>query len=63
MFIKVILINKLVFLAFPCVILMQWPCDGPYQCGPSTNHLKRAKVQEVITSVNPKKSSGYEPHH
>jgi hypothetical protein len=31
-----------------------------YQLEPPINHLKRAEVQEVINSLNPKKSSGYD---
>jgi hypothetical protein len=31
----------------------------PYQLEPPINHLKRAQVQEVINSLNPKKSTGY----
>jgi hypothetical protein len=32
----------------------------PYQLKPPVNHLKRAEVQEVINSINLKKSSGYD---
>jgi hypothetical protein len=32
----------------------------PYQLKPPINRLKRAEVQEVINSLNPKKSSGYD---
>jgi hypothetical protein len=32
----------------------------PYQLEPPINRLKRAEVQEVINSLNPKKSSGYD---
>jgi hypothetical protein len=35
--------------------------DIPYQLEPQINRLKRAEVQEVINSLNPKKSSGYNP--
>jgi hypothetical protein len=35
--------------------------ETPYQLEPPFNHLKRAEVQEVIYSLNPKKSSGYDP--
>jgi hypothetical protein len=31
-----------------------------YQLEPPINHLKRAEVQEVGNSLNPKKSSGYD---
>jgi hypothetical protein len=30
----------------------------PYQLEPPINRLKRAEVQEIINSLNPKKSSG-----
>jgi hypothetical protein len=33
--------------------------ETPYQQEPPVNHLKRAEVQEVINSLNPKKSSSY----
>jgi hypothetical protein len=33
--------------------------ETPYQLEPPINHLKRDKVQEVINSQNPKKSSDY----
>jgi hypothetical protein len=33
----------------------------PYQLKPPVNRLKRTEVQEVINSINPKKSSGYNP--
>jgi hypothetical protein len=33
--------------------------DTPYQLEPPINRLKRAEVQEVNNSLNPKKSSGY----
>jgi hypothetical protein len=33
----------------------------PYQLKQPINHLKRTEVQEVINSINPKKSSGYNP--
>jgi hypothetical protein len=32
----------------------------PYQLEPPINCLERAEVQEVINSINPKKSSGYD---
>jgi hypothetical protein len=32
----------------------------PYQLKPPINCLKRAEVQEIINSLNPKKSSGYD---
>jgi hypothetical protein len=32
----------------------------PYQLESPINLLKRAEVQEVINSLNPKKSSGYD---
>jgi hypothetical protein len=32
----------------------------PYQLEPPNNSLKRTEVQEVINSLNPKKSSGYD---
>jgi hypothetical protein len=32
----------------------------PYQLKPPINRLKGAEVQEVINSLNPKKSSGYD---
>jgi hypothetical protein len=32
---------------------------SPYQLKPPINWIKRAEVQEVINSLNPKKSSGY----
>jgi hypothetical protein len=31
-----------------------------YQLKPPINRLKRAEAQEVINSLNPKKSSGYD---
>jgi hypothetical protein len=34
--------------------------ETPYQLEPPVNRLKRAEVQEVINSLNPKKSSGYD---
>jgi hypothetical protein len=34
--------------------------ETPYQQEPSLNHLKRAEVEEVFNSINPKKSSAYE---
>jgi hypothetical protein len=34
--------------------------ETPYQLKPPINCLKRAEVQEVINSLNPKKSSGYD---
>jgi hypothetical protein len=34
--------------------------ETPYQLKPPINRLKRAEVQEVINSLNPKKSSGYD---
>jgi hypothetical protein len=34
--------------------------ETPYQLEPPINRLKRAEVQEVINSLNPKKSSGYD---
>jgi hypothetical protein len=34
--------------------------ETPYQLQPPINRLKRALVQEVINSLNPKKSSGYD---
>jgi hypothetical protein len=34
--------------------------ETPYQLEPPINRLKRAEVQEVTNSLNPKKSSGYE---
>jgi hypothetical protein len=34
--------------------------ETPYQLEPPINCLKRAKVQEVINSLNPKTSSGYD---
>jgi hypothetical protein len=34
--------------------------ETPYQLEPPINHLKRAEVQEVINSLNPKKSSSYD---
>jgi hypothetical protein len=33
--------------------------SAPHQHEPPMNRLKRAEVQEVINSLNPKKSSGY----
>jgi hypothetical protein len=33
--------------------------ETPYQLEPPINRLKRTEVQEVINSLNPKKSSGY----
>jgi hypothetical protein len=33
--------------------------ETPYQLEPPINRLKRAEVQEVINSLNPKKSSSY----
>jgi hypothetical protein len=30
-----------------------------YQLEPPINHLKRAEVQDIINSLHPKKSSGY----
>jgi hypothetical protein len=35
--------------------------EAPYQLEPPVNRLKRAEVQEVIYSLNLKKSSGYDP--
>jgi hypothetical protein len=34
--------------------------ETPYQLEPPISRLKRAEVQEVINSLNPKKSSGYD---
>jgi hypothetical protein len=34
--------------------------ETPYQLEPPINCLKRAEVQEVINSLNPKKSLGYD---
>jgi hypothetical protein len=34
--------------------------ETTYQVEPPINRLKRAEVQEVINSINPKKSSGYD---
>jgi hypothetical protein len=34
--------------------------ESPYQLEPPINRLKRAEVQEVINSLNPKQSSGYD---
>jgi hypothetical protein len=34
--------------------------ETPYQLKPPISRLKRAKVQEVTNSLNPKKSSGYD---
>jgi hypothetical protein len=34
--------------------------ETPYQLEPPFNRLKRAEVQEVINSLNPKKSSSYD---
>jgi hypothetical protein len=34
--------------------------ETPYQLEPLINRLKRAEVQDVINSLNPKKSSGYD---
>jgi hypothetical protein len=34
--------------------------ETPYQLGPPINCLKRSEVQEVINSMNPKKSSAYD---
>jgi hypothetical protein len=34
--------------------------ETPYQLKPPINHLNRAEVQEVINSLNTKKSSGYD---
>jgi hypothetical protein len=34
--------------------------ETAYQLEPPINRLKRAEVQEVINSLNPKKSSGYD---
>jgi hypothetical protein len=34
--------------------------ETPYQLEPPIIHLKRAEVQEVIHSTNPKKSMGYD---
>jgi hypothetical protein len=39
-------------------VLMQL-LETPYQLEPPFNRLKRPEVQEVINSLNPKKSSGY----
>jgi hypothetical protein len=33
--------------------------ESPYQLKPQINRFKRAEVQEVVTNLNPKKSSGY----
>jgi hypothetical protein len=40
--------------------------ETPYQHEPPINRLKRAEVQEVINSLNPRKSSRFDlitPHH
>jgi hypothetical protein len=34
--------------------------ETPYQLEPPINRLTRAEVQEIINSLNPKKSSGYD---
>jgi hypothetical protein len=34
--------------------------ETPCQLEPPTNHLKRAKVQEVISGLNPKKLLGHD---
>jgi hypothetical protein len=34
--------------------------ETPYRIKPPINRLKRAEVHEVINSLNPKKSSGYD---
>jgi hypothetical protein len=34
--------------------------EAPYQLEPLIKHLTSAAVQEVITSLNPKKASGYD---
>jgi hypothetical protein len=34
--------------------------ETPYKLEPQINRLKRAEAQEVINSLNPKKSSGYD---
>jgi hypothetical protein len=34
--------------------------ETPYQLEPPINRLKRAEIQEVINSLNPKESSGYD---
>jgi hypothetical protein len=34
--------------------------ESPYQLEQPINRLKRVEVQEVINSLNPKKSSGYD---
>jgi hypothetical protein len=34
--------------------------ETPYQLEPPINRLKTAEVQEVINSINPKKSPGYD---
>jgi hypothetical protein len=34
--------------------------ETPYQLEPPIKRLKWAEVQEVINSLNPKKSSGYD---
>jgi hypothetical protein len=34
--------------------------ETPYQLEPPINRLKRAEVQEVINSLNPNKSPGYD---
>jgi hypothetical protein len=34
--------------------------ETPYQLEPPINCLKRAEVQEIISSLNPKKSSDYD---
>jgi hypothetical protein len=34
--------------------------ETPYQLIPPINRFKRAEVREVINSLNPKKSSGYD---
>jgi hypothetical protein len=37
--------------------------ETPYQLEPPINRLKRAEVQEVINSLNPKKMTMLRPHH
>jgi hypothetical protein len=34
--------------------------ETPYQIEPPINHLKRTEIKEVVNSLNPKKSSGYD---
>jgi hypothetical protein len=34
--------------------------ESPYKLEPPIKHFKRAEVQEVISNLNPKKSTGYD---